>query len=180
MNTYWLILLLSIGSLVSPAQTIVRSMQTVDNDNELSMNVVGTRDGRPFRHTLRYDVSGLTKPQRDSVYERNAQVLATLGITNVPGMRSRSEKTAASVTAPSGVVTIACAACERKGQLELYSTNYLQTRRIKPKGEPQNRFPVTMQLGPDQYRLVYKQRGRRPVEIPFALIGGETRQLTIP
>ena len=94
-------------------------------------------------------------------------------------MRGRPEKLVAPIAAPSGVVTIACTACLRNGQLELYGANYLQTRRMKPKGVPQNRFPVTMQLSPDQYRLVYRQRGRQPVEIPFVLGNGETKQLTI-
>lgn len=175
-----LMILLLVGPLSGRTQTVVRSMQTVNNDKELSMTIVGTKDGRSFRHALRYDVTGLAKTQRDSLYGKSVEALATLGITNVPGMQVGTEKTADRATVPSGVITIACETCTRKGQLELYGSNYLHTRNMKPKGEPQNRFPLTMQLGSDRYRLVYKQKGRQPVEIPFMLSGGETKQLAIP
>lgn len=181
MRPYWLFFLLWAGPLTASAQTIVRSMQTVNNDKELSVNVVGTQTGRPFRHQIRYDVTGLTKAQRDSLYAESVQALATLGITNVPGLQKPGlENAEGQAATQTGVVTITCVTCQRKGQLELYGSNYLHTRMMNPKGEPQKRFPVTMRLGPDQYRLVYKQRGHQPVEVPFVLSIGEAKQLTIP
>jgi len=83
-----LFIALLVGSaLISSAQTVVESMQTTNSDVTLSMNIVGKRDGRPFRHTLRFDMAGMTKMERDSLYQQTLRTLGILGISNVPGLK---------------------------------------------------------------------------------------------
>lgn len=176
MNNYLKIALL-LCPLTGSAQTLVKSMQTANNADVLSMQVIGTQDGRPFRHTLRYEVAGLTQPQRDSLYRQSSRALASLGITSVPKLDILTE---ASAEISSSSVTIACADCIRKGELALYGANWVHTNKVNYKRPGATRFPLTVPLAAGNYRLEYRQRGRRPIEIPLTITEGEHKQLTLP
>ena len=176
MNNYLKIALL-LCPLAGSAQTVVTSMQTANNERELSMNVVGTQAGRPFRHTLRYEVAGLTQSQRDSLYRQSSSALASLGITSVPKLDSPNK---ANTEAGGSSVTIACADCIRKGELALYGANWVHTNKVNYKRPGAMRFPLMIPLAAGNYQLVYKQRGRRPIEMPLTITEGEHKQLTLP
>ena len=111
--------------LASSAQTVVTSMQTANNPDLLSVQVTGTRDGRPFRHSFRYETTGLTQSERDSLYRQSSHTLATLGISmpkpDVPGTAN---------TEAGSSITITCTGCTRKGNLEIYGTNSVHTRKL--------------------------------------------------
>ncbi|MBO0930854.1 hypothetical protein [Fibrella aquatilis] len=180
MNTYMKIALL-LCPLAGSAQTVVTSMQTANNPDMLSMNVAGTRDGRPFRHTLRHNVAGLTQAQRDSLYEQSRQALAALGITNVPGLKTPDDQRLS--TESGTTVTITCETCTRKGQLELFDASTVRAGKKRYYNYYQSlvpHFPVTIPLAAGNYQLVYKQRGHRAVELPLTITEGEKKQLTLP
>ncbi len=174
MNAYLKIALL-LCPLAGSAQTVVTSMQTTDNPDVLAMNVIGTRDGRPFRHSFRYETTGLTQPERDSLYRQSSRTLAALGIPMpkpyVPGTANTESENS---------VTITCATCIRKGDLEIYGTNSVHTRKLNDNRAGADVFPITVPLAPGDYRLVYKQRGQPTIEMPLTIAGGEKKQLTLP
>jgi hypothetical protein len=176
MNNYLKIALL-LCPLAGSAQTLVKSMQTANNPDVLSMQVTGTLDGRPFRHTLRYEVAGLTQSQRDSLYQQSSRALASLGITSVPKLDSPNK---ANTEAGGSSVTIACADCIRKGELALYGANSVHTRKMNYNRPGATQFPLMLPLAAGNFRLVYKQRGRRPIEMPLTITEGEHKQLTLP
>lgn len=163
-------LLLYTLAITASAQTIVRSMQTTNNDKTLAMTIVGKKDGRPFRHNLHFDVIGMTPTQRDSLYQETVRALDVLDIRNVPGMKRPG---ADGVSVQGGSVVFRCETCERKGELEVSGGNYLATRSINPKRDPRKRFPLTMDLSPGDYRLLYRQRGSREIQSSFTVKAGE-------
>ena len=176
MTTYLKIALL-LCPLACSAQTVITSRQTGTIRNELTMNVAGTMDGRPFRHMLRYDVAGLGQLQRDSLLARGHRALALL----VPGiepltMPSDPKNDRAETT----TVTLQCETCTGKGELFLYGQNSLSTRKVNANRPGSMRFPLTVPLTPGDYRLVYKQRGRQPIELPLTLAEGEKKQISLP
>ncbi|MCY7349420.1 MAG: hypothetical protein LH606_01965 [Cytophagaceae bacterium] len=160
--------------ITASAQTIVQSMQTINNDNTLAMTIVGKKDGRPFRHSLRFDVAGMAKVQRDSLYQQTLGVLDILGIRNVPGMK----RPGADVVQGDSVV-FRCETCGKKGKLEISGGNYLATRPINPKRDPGKRFPLTMHLSPGDYKLLYRQRGSREIQSSFSVKAGEQNVVTV-
>ena len=174
MKTILTTLLLSL-SVSAVAQTVVHSMQTADNLQTLSMTVTGKRDGRPFRHNLRFDVAGMTQTQRDSLYQQMLRTLDMLDIRNVPGMK----RPGADVVIRGDSVVFRCETCGRKGQLEIRRGDYLATRSIGAKRAPQNRFPMTMHLGPGDYQMLYRQRGNREVQSSFTVKAGEPNVVTV-
>ena len=175
MNTYLKIALL-LYPLAGSAQTVVTSMQTANNPDLLSMYVRGTQNGRPFRHTLHFEVTGLTQPQRDSLYRQSSRALAALGITSMPQL----DVPGTANTESESSVTVACANCIRKGELQLYGANSVHTRKVNYKRPGSDVFPVTVPLSAGTYRLVYKQRGRQPIELPLTIAEGEKKQLMLP
>ena len=158
------------------AQTTVQSMQTANNGKTLAMTVVGKRDGRSFRHNLRFDVVGMTQTQRDSLYPKTVRALDMLDIRDVPGMK-RPGTDVVSVRGDS--VVFRCETCERKGELEVSGGNYLATRSINPKRDSQRRFPLTMHLSPGDYRLLYRQRGSREIQSSFSVKAGGQNVVTV-
>lgn len=162
--------------LAGSAQTVVKSMQTANNPDVLSMNVVGTRDGRPFRHSFRYETTGLTQSERDSLYRQSSRTLAALGITSMPKL----DIPGTANTESESSVTVACANCTRKGELQLYGANSVHTRKLNYNRAGADAFPVTVPLAAGTYRLVYKQRGRQPIEMPLTIAEGEKKQLMLP
>lgn len=172
-----LFLPLLLSSLLSTAQTMITSRQTGIAHNELTMNVVGTMDGRPFRHTLRYNVTGLDEPQRDSLFEQGYRALAIL----VPGIKPPTRVSGKEDIAPAetSTVTVNCETCTRKGELLLYGQDFLATRKVNDNRPGAMRFPLTVPLAAGNYRLVYKQRGRQPIELSYTLNPREQKQLTL-
>lgn len=140
------------------------------------MTIVGNKDGRPFRHNLRFDVAGMTQLQRDSLYEQILRSLDMLGIRDVPGMK-RPGADAVSVRGDS--VVFRCETCRRKGVLEVRRGDYLATRLINSKRYPEKRFPLTLHLGPSDYRLLYRQRGSWEVQSSFTVKAGEQNLVTV-
>jgi hypothetical protein len=59
------------------SETHKTSMQTVDDDNVFSVKYIGERNGKPFNYNVKYDVSGMSKFQRDSI---KTKVYKDLGI----------------------------------------------------------------------------------------------------
>lgn len=153
-------------------------MQTTSGDKTLAMTIVGKRDGRPFRHNLHFDVAGMTKVQRDSLYEQTLRSLDMLDIRDVPGMK-RSGADAVSVRGDS--VVFRCETCGKKGELQVSQGNYsyLATQLINSKRDPQKRFPLTMYLSPGDYQMLYRQRGSRKIESSFTVKAGETNVVTV-
>jgi len=150
-------------------------MQTSNNDNTLAMTIVGKKDGRPFRHSLRFDVAGMTKVQRDSLYQQTLGALDMLGIRNVPGMK----RPGADTTVQGDSVVFRCETCGKKGELEVSSGNFLATRLINAKRDPGKRFPLTMHLSPGDYKLLYRQRGSREIQSSFSVKAGEQNVVTV-
>lgn len=171
LTSFWLCAV----ALTASAQTIVQSMQTANNDKTLAMTIVGVKDGRSFRHNLRFDVVGMTQTQRDSLYQQTLRTLDVLGIRNVPGMYR--PKTDLVVRGDS--VVFRCETCERKGELEIRRGNYLATQLINAKRDPRKRFPLTMHLSPGDYQLLYRQRGSREIQSSFTVKAGEQNTVTV-
>ncbi|MFD2571011.1 hypothetical protein ACFSUS_10230 [Spirosoma soli] len=168
--------------LIVSAQTIVKSMQTTNNDKTLAMNIVGKRDGRPFRHNLHFDVEGLTQMQRDSLYEQTLHTLGVLGIKNVPGLKplkSTVDEQNDNKAQESSAVTFGCETCTGKGRLEVYGNNFLMTRSFNTKRDAQPLFPLTVRLSAGQYRNKYWQNGVLQTELPFTVNAGEANEVKI-
>ncbi|AQG81066.1 hypothetical protein [Spirosoma montaniterrae] len=167
------------GALALPvsAQTVVKSMQTVNDGKTLSVNVVGTRDGRSFRHNLQFDVAGMTKAGRDSLYQQMLRSLDALDIRHVPGMPKPGVD--AESGEPGAEVTFRCETCAGKGRLEVYGDNYLMTRSFNPKRDEESRFPLTVRLNPGEYRYKYWQNGVLQMELPFTVNAGEANEVKV-
>lgn len=164
-------------SMAASGQTIVESMQTTEGDKVLAMNILGNRNGEPFNHKIRFDVSGMTKIERDSLYQQTLRTIALLGVKDVPGLRkpgsdpdkeNQGEK-----------VTFRCEMCAGKGVVEVYGDNFLLTRSFNSRRDTQPFFPLTIRLGPGEYRLVYRQNGYQKIESSFSVHVDETNEVRI-
>lgn len=176
-----LTILLTCLNLTTFAQTIVQSMQMTNNDKTLTMNIIGQRNERPFRHTVHFDVTGMTQPQRDSLYAQTLQTLRILGITDVsgltkPGPDAVNQQTNAK--ARTNTVTLQCETCLSKGYLEIYGDNYLHTSKLNSKRHSPMRFPLRLPLSPGSYYLVYVQKGQR-IQLPFTVKADEANIVTM-
>jgi hypothetical protein len=158
-------------TLSSLAQTVVSSMQTTDNEKILSMNVVGTHAGRPFRHRMEFDMAGLTPTQRDSLHQQVVQALNQLGIADVPGLKKRESAPATENSILE--VVFRCETCTGKGKLQIYGDGgFVITRSFNTKRDAQPFFPYTARLGSGPYRLVYIQNGVRQIQSDFKVKAG--------
>jgi len=116
-------------------------MQTTNSDVTLSMNIVGKRDGRPFRHTLRFDMAGMTKMERDSLYQQTLRTLGILGISNVPGLKKADlEGTGSHVAVQNSKITFRCETCTGRGRVEIYGNDFTSTRSFNTKRDTQPFF----------------------------------------
>lgn len=150
--------LLLVGLYLSAtAQTVIEHMATTNNDDVLAMTITGKRDGNSFRHALRFDVKGMTIPQRDSLYEQTLRTLGILGIANVPGQKTSSTVDTTSEK-PGGTITFRCETCSGKGRLEVYGNGYTVTRVIDHRPDEAHSFPMRIRFAPGDYRLLYYEK----------------------
>jgi len=155
-------------------------MQTTNSDVTLSMNIVGKRDGRPFRHTLRFDMAGMTKMERDSLYQQTLRTLGILGISNVPGLKKADlEGTGSHVAVQNSKITFRCETCTGRGRVEIYGNDFMSTRSFNTKRDTQPFFPLTMQLGSGEYMLMYWQNGERQKQLMFSVKTDEEKVVTV-
>lgn len=175
MNNLLTALLLFTLNKVALSQTVVQSMQTMNNDKVLAMNITGQKAGRPFRHTVHFDVSGMTQTQRDSLYQETVQALEILGIKNVPGLTKQNTDTSSNWKP----VTFTCTTCAGKGRLEVYGNNITATRTIDSRQDGNHQFPLKLSLLPGDYRLVYYQKRVLQMQSTFAVKAGEETVVTI-
>lgn len=166
-------------SLAVSAQTVVESMQTIDDEKTLKLNIVGKRNGRPFHHTLLFDVQDLTRTERDSLHKQTLNSLSELGISNVPGMKRFGTDERQQAPAPSGAVVLHCETCTGKGRIEIYAPGYTRTRSFNSRRDPKPFFPYTFHSTPGEYRLVYVQKGVRQIESKFTVSAGESTALKV-
>lgn len=151
------------------AQTVVQSIQTTNNDKVLAMNIVGQQAGRPFHHTIHFDVSGMTLAQRDSLYQETVQALGILGIKSVPGLTKWDTDTTGSWK----TVTFNCETCTGKGRLEVFGNNITATRTIDPRQDGNHSFPLKLSLLPGDYRLMYYQKRVLQMQSTFLVKAGQ-------
>ncbi len=161
-------------SLTAYAQTVVESMQTANNDKVLSINIVGKRDGQTFRHTLRFDVTGLSQAQRDSLLYQSRRILNMLDVDNVPpGLLKSSEEIKQESAVTSDRTTFRYENCTGRGRIEVYGDNWLSTRQFNTRRDRQPLFPLTMRLAPGDYRYRLRRNGTWRTEESFTVKAGE-------
>jgi len=162
-------------NLLALGQTVVKSMQTIDNEKVLDMNIVGQRDGHPFKHKIHFDVAGMTQIQCDSLYQQTVRALAILGIKDVPGMRKPGSE-----AEPRGEeVVFSCETCKVKGSVEIYQGDFVLMRSFNSKRDTKSFFPLTLRLGSGEYRLVYRETGSRKRESNFSVRANEVNEINI-
>lgn len=138
---------LATGQTLSPYKQLGQSIN--DDGKTLQMEIKGQRvNGEKVKYKRTFDVSALSESQRDSLKTR---VLDSLGIKNTVA------KSNASTLPLVSQVQFVCNNCSSKGNLEVYGNNFVSTRRIDGKDETRA-FPLSMQLAPGDYRLVYYRR----------------------
>jgi hypothetical protein len=166
-------------TLPASAQTVVRSMQTTNNTQTMALNIIGKRDGRPFRHSLRFDVQGLSQAQRDSLILQTRQLLHTMGISIIYGLSLSSEEKEMK-SAPVGIATtFLCNNCTGRGRIEIYGSDWLSTRSFNTKRDKQPLFPLTMHLVPGDYRYRLRRNGAWRVDKVLTLKAGENTIVTL-
>ena len=148
--SYILITNLAIGQTLSPYKQLGQSIH--DDGKILDIKINGQRvNGEKVRYKQNFDVSALSVMQRDSL---RIHILDSLGIKDTATKISVSPS-----TLPSGSqnVQFVCKTCSTKGNLEVYGNNFVSTRRIDGRNEART-FPISMQLAPGDYRLIYYRR----------------------
>lgn len=149
------------------SETHKTSMQTVDDDNVFSVKYVGERNGKSFNYHVKYDVSGMSKFQRDSI---KTKVYKDLGINKpiepIPKQQAKIDN-----------VTIDCKTCSGKMYVEIYGNDFTSTRKFNSKEKPG--FPYTLSLKAGEYFLKYSQNNVLQIEKKFMVKEGENNLVDV-
>jgi hypothetical protein len=136
-------------------------METVDDDNVFSVKYTSERNGKPFNYNAKYDVSDMSKFQRDSI---KTKVFKDLGIDKpiepTPHRQAKIDN-----------VTIDCKTCTGKMYVEIYGNDFTSTRKFNSKEKPG--FPYTLNLKSGEYSLKYSQNKVFQMEKKFIVKEGE-------
>ena len=149
------------------SETHKTSMQTVDDDKVFSVKYVGEKNGKSFNYSVKYDVSGMSKSQRDSI---KTKVYKDLGIDKptepTPPERPKIDN-----------VTIDCQTCIGKMYVEIYGNNFTSTRKFNSK---QNLgFPYTLNLKGGEYSLKYSQNNVLQIQKRFTVKEGQKSSVKV-
>lgn len=142
------------------------SMQTVDDDKVFSVKYMGERNGKPFNYNVKYDVSDMSKFQRDSI---KTKVYKDLGIDKP--IEPILEK------AKIDNVTIDCKICTGKMYVEIYGNDFTSTRKFNSKEN--SGFPYTLNLKAGEYYLKYSQNKVLQIEKKFMVKEGESSVIEV-
>lgn len=150
----------------SPYRQVSHSIR--EDDQWLNIQVKGIRrNNEKVQYEQRFPVEKLTSRLRDSL---KFHVLDSLRITS-RGVNSRPE------TLLTTEVTFDCSSCGRSGQLEVYGSNFVATRKITFRRGVYYRFPVYMHLAEGNYRLVYRSWPSKPIQSVFHI--KDNKQATV-
>ena len=162
-----LVFLFTIISLCAFAQTRTEtsetheiSMQTIDDGKVFSVKYAGERNGKPFNYSVKYDVSDMSKFQRDSI---KTKVYKDLGIDKPIEPTPEKAKT--------DNVTIDCKICTGKMYVEIYGNDFTSTRKFNSKED--SGFSYTLNLKAGEYYLKYSQNNVLQIQKKFMVIEGE-------
>jgi hypothetical protein len=143
------------------------SMQTVDDDKVFSVKYVGEKNGKPFNYNAKYDVSDMSKFQRDSI---KMKVYKDLGIDKpiepTPQHQAKIDN-----------VTIDCKTCTGKMYVEIYGNDFTSTRKFNSKEN--SGFPYTLNLKVGEYFLKYSQNKVLQIQKKFMVKEGENNLVDI-
>ncbi|GAB3326945.1 hypothetical protein GCM10027299_26760 [Larkinella ripae] len=70
-------------------------------------------------------------------------------------------------------VNFTCNQCGRKGSLEVYGSGMVSTRKINVRRGDYYRFPISMQLGAGDYRLIYRSWPSKSIQATFHVKGDQ-------
>ena len=149
------------------SETHSTSMQTVDDDNIFSVKYVGERNGKPFKYSVKYDVSNMSKFQRDSI---KTKVYKDLGVD-----KPIEEPTPKQAKIDN--VTIDCKTCTGKIYVEIYGNDFTSTRKFNSKEK--SGFPYTLNLKAGEYLLKYSQNKVLQIEKKFMVKEGENNIVNV-
>ncbi len=163
-----LIILFATVSFFSIAQTRTEtsethkiSMQTVDDDKVFSVKYTGEKNGKPYSYNAKYDVSGMSKLQRDSI---KTKVYKNLGIDKPTEPASKEQSNINNVT-------IDCKTCMGKMYTEIYGNDFSSTRKFNSKEK--SGFPYTLNLKEGKYSLKYSQNNVLQIQKKFIVKEGD-------
>ena len=142
------------------SETHKTSMQTVDDDKVFSVKYVGERNGKPFNYSVKYNVSDMSKFQRDSI---KTKVYKDLGIDKPIEPTPKQAKI--------DNVTIDCKTCTGKMYVEIYGDDFTSTRKFN--SNEKSGFPYTLNLKSGKYLLKYSQNKVLQIEKKFIVKEGE-------
>jgi hypothetical protein len=146
---------------IETSETHKTSMQIVDDDKIFSVKYVGERNGKPFNYNAKYDVSGMSNSQRDSI---KTKVYKDLGIDKpvepIPQRQAKIDN-----------VTIDCKTCTGKMYVEIYGNDFTSTRKFNSKEN--SGFPYTLKLKAGEYFLKYSQNKALQIQKKFIVKEGE-------
>ncbi len=147
---------------IETSETHKITMQTADDDKVFSVKYAGERNGKPFNYSVKYDVSDMSKFQRDSI---KTKVYKDLGIDKpiepTPPRKAKSDN-----------VTIDCKTCTGKMYVEIYGNDFTSTRKFNSKEK--SGFPYTLNLKAGEYLLKYSQNKVLQIEKKFIVKEGES------
>lgn len=154
MKFYLFIILIAItnlatGQILSPYRQLGQSIH--DDGKILDIKINGQRvNGEKVHYKRNFDVSALSVMQRDSL---RTHILDSLGIKDT----TTKSNTSSTILPLGSEVQFVCRNCSTKGNLEVYGNNSVSTRKIDGRNETRT-FPISMQLAPGDYRLIYYRR----------------------
>lgn len=164
------------------AQQQKASISIEDDDRRLSIQVEATIQGKPVSYNRRFDVTGMSRAQKDALRNR---VLDSLGVgqraplplstTPPPPIVFESGEVVERADEP---VTFVCDACTGQIRLEVSGYNFLLTRDAVGK-DNRRVFPMTEAMRPGEYRYQYWQNGVLQAGASFTVKSGDQNTVTI-
>ena len=145
------------------SETHTSSMQTTDDDKVFSVKYIGEKNGKTFNYNVKYDVTGMSKFQRDSI---RTKVYKDLGV-------DKPIEPTKSVQTQMDNVTVDCKTCTGKIYVEIYGNDFTSTRKFNSKTNKNSGFPYTLNLSLGEYSLKYSQNNALQIQKKFTVIEGK-------
>ncbi len=166
--------LLLLASLTTFAQKPVHSNLNTsinDDDKTYSIRIDGDRDGKAIHFNQTFDVTGMSRAQKEIIKNR---ILDSLGLGEAPptpaplrtGMKSGTEK-----------VTFVCPTCTGKTKITINGNGFSAERELDDNDKPA--FPFTLAMPPGTYRYEYRQNDVLQMQLPFTVKAGEENRVNV-
>lgn len=177
-------------SLSAMAQQSRRINTNIDDDGQtMAISIRGTVDGKKISYKHQFNVSGLSKAEKDAL---KARVLDSLGVAEPPKppkppMPPAAHKPPTPPASPGfsatksddETVTFVCPTCTGRMRLEVSGDNFSLTRETDSKKDKANPFPMTTTMSPGKYTYTYWQNGVRQMDLPFEVKTGQKNEVIV-